>query len=374
MEGNIAKNAIGQLLQIAGITINGNQPWDIQIKNENFYNRTLHNPPLNLGESYMDAWWDCPKLDEFFNRALRANLETKLKKNKLTLLKLFLARILNLQTKERALVVGKQHYDLGNLLFECMLDSRMNYTCGYWKNANNLEEAQLAKLDLVCKKLMLKPGMRMLDIGCGWGALAQHAAKNYGVSVVGITISQEQLAYAKRQCEGLPVEFRFQDYRDVQEKFDRISSLGMFEHVGHLNYPTYLQMANRCLADDGLFLLHTIGSDVTYYRTNEWINKYIFPNGSLPSIAQIGHASERLFVMEDWHNFGADYDKTLMAWHQNFKDNWETKLKAHYDERFYRMWEYYLLASAGSFRARNMQLWQIVFSKKGITSGYQGVR
>ncbi|MHB1948940.1 MAG: cyclopropane fatty acyl phospholipid synthase [Gammaproteobacteria bacterium] len=373
MKGKIAKNATTELLQIAGITINGNQPWDIQVYNDQFYSRVLREGALGLGESYMDQWWQSANLDTFFYHLLRARVEKNLKKNKMILFKIFLARLLNFQNKHRALEVGKKHYDLGNFLFENMLDTRLVYTCGYWKNADNLEDAQLAKLDLTCQKLMLKPGMRILDIGCGWGSLAKHAAENYGVEVVGITISQQQVELAKKRCTGLPIDIRFQDYRDVNEKFDRIVSLGMFEHVGPLNYRTYFETAHRCLNDDGLFLLHTIGSNVTYFKTNEWTNKYIFPNGSLPSIAQIGKAVENLFVMEDWHNFGADYDKTLMAWDQNFETNWE-KLKSQYDERFYRMWRYYLLSCAGAFRARELQLWQIMLSKKGVVSGYQGIR
>lgn len=373
MKGNIAKRLIVDLLQSAGITVNGNKAWDVKIYNEKVYPRILHEGSLGTGESYMDSWWDCNKLDEFFFHVIRTNLEYKLRHGKTPFLQNILAKILNFQTKYRALEVGKKHYDLGNTLFECMLDSRMNYTCGYWKEATNLEEAQVAKLDLVCQKLQLKPGMRLLDIGCGWGALAKHAAEKYGANVVGVTISKQQMEYAQKITTGLPVEIRFQDYRDVREKFDRISSLGMFEHVGHLNYRHYLEITHRCLADEGLFLLHTIGSSVTYYKTNPWTDKYIFPNGALPSIAQIGKALEGLFVMEDWHNFGADYDKTLMAWHENFARHWE-ELKSIYDERFYRMWNFYLLSSAGSFRARDMQLWQIVLSKQGIVGGYQAIR
>ncbi len=370
---NFAKSIITELLQSAGITINGNAPGDIKIYNEQFYQRVLAETSLGLGESYMDLWWDCPDLDIFFYKLIRAGTEDKVKKNKRLLFKLFIARILNLQTQRRAFLVGQKHYDLGNDLFKSMLDSNMNYTCGYWKNAATLEEAQLAKLDLVCKKLYLKPGMRLLDIGCGWGGLAKFAAKNYGVSVVGITISIQQYEYAKQNCQGLPIEIRFQDYRDLTEKFDCIASLGMFEHVGHLNYRTYMQTVHNCLTEDGLFLLHTIGSNNSVTRADEWISKYIFPNGMLPSIAQIGRASEKLFIMEDWHNFGAYYDKTLMEWNHHFNKNWDI-LKSQYDERFYRMWNYYLLLSAGGFRARDMQLWQIVFSKKGILEGYQAPR
>ncbi len=367
------KHFFAELVQAAGITINGNNPWDIQIHHPAFYDRILQENSIGLGESYMDHWWDCNKLDEFFYRLLRANLDSKTKPNARLLIKLMLARFINFQTKYKSLRVGKQHYDIGNSLFERMLDHRLNYTCGYWKNAADLETAQLAKLKLVCDKLALQPGMRVLDIGCGWGSFAKYAAIQYGVSVVGVTISEQQCLYAKESCQGLPIEIRFQDYRDVQGTFDRIVSLGMFEHVGHLNYCHFMTLVHRCLAEEGLFLLHTIGSNKTLFKADEWISKYIFPSGMLPSISQIGKSIEGLFIMEDWHNFGADYDKTLMAWHQNFNQHWE-EIKIHYDDRFFRMWNYYLLQCAGGFRSRSMQLWQIVLSKKGILGGYQSIR
>lgn len=359
-----------EILKSAGIQPNGNKPWDIQVHNPAFYKRVLKEGSLGLGESYMDHWWDCENLDQFFERIIGADIENKIKANKWVLFKSMLLKFINLQTKRRALEVGKKHYDLGHQIFELMLDNRMNYSCGYWQNANNLDEAQANKLELTCQKLMLKPGMRLLDIGCGFGALSKYAAEHYDVKVVGVTISKEQCEYAKKNCAGLPVEIRFQDYRDIREQFDRVVSIGMFEHVGQLNYLTYMQVVKRCLKDGGLFLLHSIGSNMSNTTTNEWISKYIFPNGMIPSIAQIGKASEGLLVMEDWHNFGVDYDKTLMAWHENFKKNWD-QLKKHYDDRFYRMWNYYLLSCAAIFRTRDSQLWQIVFSKKGVKSGYQ---
>ncbi|HSW94270.1 MAG TPA: cyclopropane fatty acyl phospholipid synthase [Gammaproteobacteria bacterium] len=370
---NVAKSLIVELLNDAGITVNGQNPGDITVHNEQFYSRILRGGSLALGETYMDLWWDCTALDVLFERLMLAHTEDKIKRNIRLILKLALARIINFQTPKRAFQVGLKHYDLGNDLFECMLDRNMNYTCGYWKNASTLDEAQLAKLDLACRKLQLKPGMRVLDIGCGWGALAKHMAENYQVHVTGVTISKEQCDYAKNKCQGLPVDIRLQDYRELSGQFDRIVSLGMFEHVGHLNYRTYMNIVKKLLTDDGLFLLHTIGSNTSVTRTDEWIGKYIFPNGMLPSIAQIGKASEELLIMEDWHNFGASYDKTLMCWQKNFNTHWE-KLKAKYDERFYRMWNYYLLMCAGVFRAREMQLWQIVFSKQGIPGGYDAPR
>lgn len=376
MKRQLAKKIVSELAQSAGVTLNGNQPWDIQIHNEQFYDSILHGNTLALGEAYMNKWWDCASLDNLFEKLIHAGLEQKIKKDPRLLFKIAFAKLINLQTKNRAFEVGEKHYDLSNLLFQKMLDSRMNYTCAYWNTATTLEEAQLAKLELVCKKIQLQPGMRVLDIGCGWGAFAKYAAEKYGVNVVGVTISKQQIALAQQLCEGLPIEIRLQDYRDLNhthEKFDRIVSLGMFEHVGHLNYHTYMQTAHHILNDHGLFLLHTIGSNHTTVRTDEWISKYIFPNGMLPSIAQIGKASEPFFFMEDWHNFGVDYDRTLMSWHHNFNANWDT-LKPYFDERFYRMWNYYLLTCAGGFRAHAMQLWQIVFSKNGTQGRYTAPR
>jgi cyclopropane-fatty-acyl-phospholipid synthase len=254
-----------------------------------------------------------------------------------------------------------------------MLDKQMAYSCGYWRDAGNLDEAQENKLDLICRKLGLQPGTKVLDIGCGWGSLAKYAAEKYKAEVVGITVSQEQVDLARKICGGLPVEIKLMDYRDIRGQFDRIVSVGMIEHVGYKNYRTFMEVTHRCLQGDGLFLLHTIGSNKSRTSVDPWINKYIFPNGMLPSIKQLGSAIEGLFVMEDWHNFSADYDKTLMAWDGRFEDSWE-KLKSKYDEGFHRMWRYYLLSCAGSFRARKNQLWQIVLSKRGISGGYQSLR
>jgi len=360
-----------ELLALAEIHVNGPNPWDIKVHNDRFYARVLAGGSLALGESYMDGWWDCPALDQLFTRIFSSQLDKKI----LTFAMAWAAikaRLLNLQRTSKAFEIGEAHYDIGNYLYKAMLDKRMTYTCGYWKNAKNLDVAQEAKLDLVCKKVGLKKGMRVLDIGCGWGSFAKFAAEKYNVSVVGITVSKEQVELARERCKGLPVEIRLQDYREVNEKFDRVVSLGMFEHVGYKNYRTYMQVAKHCLAPDGLFLLHTIGGNASVTTTDPWIGKYIFPNSMLPSIKQIAEACEGLFVIEDWHNFGADYDKTLMAWHANFEKKWN-KLSSQYNERFHRMWRYYLLACAASFRSRKNQLWQIVLSN-GMKGGYRSSR
>ncbi len=357
-----------EMLSQAGITINGNQPQDIRVKNPEFFHRVLQEGSLGLGESYMDGWWECDRLDIFFQRILAAELDTHLPKHFSDIVRIASARIFNYQTRKRAWIVGKEHYDLGNDLFSRMLDPYMQYSCAYWKDAETLEQAQQAKLQMICEKLQLKPGMKLLDIGCGWGGLAQFAAQEYGVSVQGVTISAEQQKMAQDRCAGLDVKILLQDYRDLDEQFDRIVSVGMFEHVGPKNYRTYFEVVAKNLKPDGLFLLHTIGSNQTDLNVDPWINKYIFPNGCLPSVAHIASKSEDLFVLEDWHNFGCDYDRTLMAWYDAFQQSWP-EIKDNYSDRFYRMFTYYLNACAGAFRARNIQLWQVLLSPKGVEGG-----
>ncbi|CAM3939703.1 cyclopropane fatty acyl phospholipid synthase [Vreelandella rituensis] len=371
-EFSSSQRFVAELLEKADIQINGDRPWDIRFNAHGVIDEALARGNLGLGEAYMNGAWDAEHLDEFFYHLMRARLPDVINPRKLVFHHLR-SRLLNLQTAKRAFEVGEAHYDLGNDFYAAMLDSRMTYTCGYWKDADNLVEAQEAKLDLICRKLELKPGMRVLDIGCGWGSFMAYAAEHYGVECVGLTISREQADYGKSLMkQGLPVEFRLQDYREETEQFDRIISIGMFEHVGRKNYRTYMEVAERCLKDDGLFLLHTIGKNVRGTSPDPWIDKYIFPNGDLPALGHVTDAAEELFVVEDLHNFGADYDKTLMAWHENFEAAWP-QFAAVYGERFYRMWRYYLLSCAGAFRARDIQLWQFVLSKKGVIGGYHRV-
>ncbi len=359
-----SERIVRELLELAEVELNGKNPWDIQVHNPNLYSRVLNEASLGLGESYMDGWWDCEALDELIYRVLKARLDTKVRGNWKIALHFLQARLFNLQTRSRALKVGEYTYDLGNDLYCAMLDKRLNYTCGYWKDAATLDEAQDAKLDLVCRKIGLKPGMDVLEFGCGWGSFASYAAEKYGAHVVGVTISKEQLSFAQEVCKGLPVELRFQDYREVQGKFDAVISIGMVEHVGYKNYPEYMRVVDRCLKDDGIALVHCIGSNESTTMGEPWAAKYIFPNGMLPSIAQIGEALAPTFVMEDWHNFAPHYVPTLLAWYANFEKAWPG-LRAKYGDRFYRMWRFYLLNSAGAFRARAQQLWQIVFTRKG---------
>lgn len=370
-----AKSFFTELLTRAGIEIGGMRPWDVQVHDDRLWGRLLAYGSLGFGEAYMDGWWDSPALDECLTRLLRHDVRSKLRPNLSLLRDALAARVANRQSRRRAFEIGKRHYDAGNDLYRAMLDTRLTYTCGYWeRGAQTLDEAQEAKLDLTCRKIGLKPGQRVLDIGCGWGSFAKYAAEKYGAEVVGITVSQEQLALGKELCAGLPVELRLQDYRAVREPFDHVVSLGMVEHVGYRNYRDYVAVARRCITGDGFFLLHTIGGNRSVRHSEAWIDKYIFPNSMLPSAAQLARAAEGLFVMEDWHSFHATaYDKTLMAWYRNVETHWP-ELQATYDQRFHRMWTYYLNACAGLFRSRSIQLWQIVFSPRGVVGGYAPVR
>jgi cyclopropane-fatty-acyl-phospholipid synthase len=352
------------LLETAGITVNGDRPWDIRVHDERFFIRVLRDASLGLGESYMDGWWDCESIDQMIDRVLRANLREKVEKNLRLAWYVLRAKLFNRQSITRSPEVAHRHYDLGNNLYQAMLDKRLNYTCAYWKDADNLDDAQEAKLDLVCRKIGAHQGMTILELGCGWGSFARYAAEKFGASVVGVNISKEQLALGRELCQGLPVELLLQDYRQVEGTYDAVISIGVMEHVGCHNYRTYMQVVDRCLKPGGIAFVHTIGTNISRTTGEPWTDKYIFPNGMLPSIAQLGAAMEGLFVMEDWHNIGPHYDRTLMAWHANFTRAWP-ELKDTYGERFRRMWDYYLLISAGGFRSRTQQLWQIVFTREG---------
>lgn len=368
----LGRHLLDSVLSGTGVTVDGPNPWDIQIRDPAFYQRALLRGSLGAGEAYMDGQWDCERVDEMLFRVFRKSAHERMSSLR-KLMATMQRSIVNPQSRRRAFAVGEQHYDIGDDLYERMLDSRMMYSCGYWRNARDLEAAQEAKLDLVCRKLRLEPGMRILDIGCGWGGAAKYAAERYGVSVTGVTVSENQAAKAAESCKHLPVQILLSDYRELSGRFDRIFSIGMFEHVGLRNYRTYFQHARSLLADDGLFLLHTIGNNLSHRVNDPWVERYVFPNSLLPSMAHIAPAIEDCFVIEDWHSFGYDYDRTLLAWHERFREHWP-ELAPHYGERFRRMWELWLLSSAASFRARRLQLWQLLLSPRGVVGGMPEIR
>ncbi len=364
------KKAVLSLFDAAGVEVGGSQPHDIQVHDARFYKRFLHNGRLGLGETYMDSWWDCEDINAFIYHLLMGQQMMRMKtRNPEFLATMLLSKLLPAGSLARSKEIAEAHYDLDNDIFAAILDPYMQYTCGYWSEGiDNLDAAQEAKIDLICRKLQLKPGMRVLDCGCGWGGFAKFATENYGVNVTGISISKEQLSFAETLCAGLDVDFRFMDYRNLSEKFDRIVVVGMLEHVGRKYHRIFMQKMKAALKEDGMFLLHTIGSNHSHF-SSPWLEKYIFPGCFSPSIKHIGQATEDLFVMEDCHNIGPHYYPTLLAWHRNFEAAWP-QLSAKYDERFYRMWKFYLLSMAPGFKARVGQLWQIVMTHNGLVGGY----
>jgi len=358
-----AERTVRGLLEAADIRVGGTRPHDIQVHDPAFYTRALRDGRLGVGESYMDGQWDAIALDQFIARLLEARLNEKVQDWR-TVLYVAAARASNLQHVSRVFRAVEHHYDIGNDLYQAMLGETWSYTCAYWASASTLDEAQRAKFDLVCRKLGLERGMKVLELGCGWGSFAKFAAENYGVQVTGYTVSKEQVALGRELCKGLPVELRLQDYRDATGSYDRVLSIGMMEHVGHKNHRAYFETVDRCLAPGGVAFVHTIGSNVSETLIDSFFHKYVFPNALIPSLAQMARAMEGLFVPEDVHNIGPHYDPTLMAWHANFEAAWPA-LRARYDERFRRLWRFYLLASAGSFRSRFTQLYQVVLTRPG---------
>lgn len=360
-----ARDVCIELLASGGITVDGSEPWDVTIHDERLWSRLLRDGTLGAGEAYVEGWWDSRALDQTIHRLQRIKVVDALRENWMIVPQLLKARVLNLQTVRRAFGNGQHHYDIGNDLYEAMLDRRMLYTCALWSTgARTLDEAQEAKLDLVCRKIDLRPGMRVLDLGCGWGGFAAYAAERYGVEVVGITVSREQVRSAKERYAHLPIDIRLDDYRNASGSYDAVVSIGLMEHVGPKNYRGYMELVERCLAPGGVAFVHTIAGNKQRAHIDPWFDKYIFPNSALPSLAQLVTAMEDIFIPEDVHNIGEDYDPTLMAWFERFDAAWP-ELRARYDEKFYRMWKFYLLASAGSFRARAQQLFQIVMTRRG---------
>jgi len=367
-----SKSLALRILDEVGIPVNGSEPWSIQVHNEKLWDRVMSQHQLGLAEAYMDGWWDCEALDVMLTKLLEVDVLKFLRITPVVTAHAIKSTVLNRQTKKRAAANAKHHYNIGNDLYSRMLDSEMVYSCGYWPKAKNLEEAQFAKLDLICKKLKLEPGMKVLDIGSGWGGFLRHAVKHYGVVGTGISPADNQINLAREKSVGLDITFIQQDYRDLTGQFDRIVSVGMMEHVGPKNLKTFFSKCDELLTKDGVMLHHTIASNLSKLVTDPFFDRYIFPGGVLPSLTQISAAVEQKFIIEDVHNFGPDYDPTLMAWHENINKRWSEI--PNYDERFRRMWNYYLLSSAAGFRARNIELIQVVFRRMHHHGRYEAVR
>jgi len=361
-----------RILGLAGIEVNGKNAWDIQVHDDRLWNRIISQRELGLAEAYMDGWWDVESIDQFLTKLLEINVLDKAPFSISLVGHAVKSTVLNRQTKARATANAKHHYNIGNDLYARMLDKEMAYSCGYWKSAKTLDQAQIAKFDLICRKLELKPGMKLLDIGCGWGGLLRYAAKNYGIIGTGISPADNQIELARAKNGKLKIEYLQMDYRDLSGKFDRIVSVGMMEHVGPKNLETFFNKCISLLAPDGMMLHHTIASNETKQVTDPFFDRYIFPGGVLPSLAQISKAVEKKVIIEDVHNFGPDYEKTLLAWHARINKRWSEI--PNYDERFRRMWNYYLLSSAAGFRARHIQLLQVVFRPMTSRGAYKAVR
>ena len=370
----MVQDVVEGLLAQADVQVNGDRPWDLQVHDKGAYRRILAEGSVGLGETYMDGWWSCEAVDQLFAKLVLARLNKTVVplSAKWNVLR---SRLFNLQTRLGSRRVIDRHYEISPAVFMSFLDPYNQYTCGYFKDTSDLNVAQENKLDLICRKLHLTENDRVLDIGCGWGGFAKFAAERYGCHVTGITISDQQLEYGKTFCEGLPVTLLKSDYRDFdQTGFDKVLVCGMIEHVGHRNYRPLMEVVHRSLRDGGHFLLHTIGRHSSGTSTDPWITKYIFPNSMLPSARQLTTEAQGLFALDNWHNFGSSYDPTLMAWHKNFVDNWES-IREGYDDRFCRMFTYYLLSCAAVFRVNKKVLWQLVLTKRrGAVAGYQSVR
>jgi cyclopropane-fatty-acyl-phospholipid synthase len=350
------------MLESIGIEVGGAKRHDIQVLDSSFFARVLRDGALGFGESYVDGDWESSALDETLTRLARADLNTFMGNRWHAIPRTLKARLRKMQSKAR--YVGGHHCEVRNGLFASMLDEKMIYSCADWRDSEDLDAAQEAKLDLVCRKIGLREGMSVLDLGCGWGSFAKYAAERYGARVKGVTVSKQQVELARYRCAGLPVEILLQDDRTVVGTYDAVISLGSLEYVGSKNYRRHVDLAESCVAPDGIALVHAIGGSRSWKTPAPWNHKYMFPKAALPTVTQLGRAIEGNFVLEDVHNVGPDYDRTLMAWDENVRRAWPD-LKAGYGDRFYRMWRYYLCMRAAGFRTRQLQLYELVLTRKG---------
>jgi cyclopropane-fatty-acyl-phospholipid synthase len=376
MVNRLFKPLFESLLSGSGVRVGGDRPWDIRVNRDRLYRRALRGS-LGVGESYIDGDWDCEALDELFRRVLSSDARRYPLVRAAEGLKALQARFTNLQTKRRSRAVAEEHYDLDHRMYALFLGPWNQYTCCFFDGTDDLERAEVRKLELICDKLELRPGDRLLDIGCGWGGLAKYAAQVRGCEVTGISLSDQQIRYAVEYTKGLPVTIRKLDYRDLPASglapFDKISIVGMIEHVGYKNYATLMGVVHQMLKPDGLFLLHTIGNCERTQVVDPWIEKYIFRNSMAPAMSQLADAAEGRFVIEAWENYGQHYVPTLQAWYDRFNANWD-RIRAlatakPFDERFRRMWNYYLMSCKAAFEVEQLHLWQLVMTRRGSGRG-----
>jgi cyclopropane-fatty-acyl-phospholipid synthase len=364
------KETVETFLNECEIQIDGANQGDIIVKDDRFYSMCINYGELGFGESYMYGYWDSKNLYEtLYNGIKNCHKVSYMNLNSIAFNRYFNNMFYNNQTIDKASADVQAHYNKGNDLYERMLDkTNMQYTCGFFQDTNDLETAQIQKLNIIAQKLNLKPGEKLLDIGCGWGNLINFMTTNYGVKGIGITISSEQLKFCKEKYkDNKNAEFLLIDYRNIPDdmKFDKIVSVGMFEHVGKKNFEEYFDIVYKHLNDDGLALIHTMGQQskmINATAHSEWIDKYIFPGGEIPDWEDLSKIISKRFFIHDWHNFGKYYARTFEAWYNNINKRWNEI--PNYNEEFRRMWNFYLVSFIVNFDLCRLLLFQILISKK----------
>jgi cyclopropane-fatty-acyl-phospholipid synthase len=357
-----ARPLVAAVLRTAGIHLGGDQPWDVQVTDPRFYSSVLLRGSLGFGESYMRGWWHVEDLEEVAYRLSRAGLHWVARALPPHLVALAAASFSNRQTRTDSVNLVDRHYNLGNDLFRGFLGRSMVYSCAYFDDTESLDRAQELKLDLICRRLGLKAGERLLDIGGGWGEFARHAALHYGCHVTSINIADEQIRHARERCAGLPVEIVKCDYRDLRGSFDKVAVIAMLTHVGHSNYRRFMTIVHDCLATGGRVLVETLGSRISKVNCEPWTNRYIFPGGVVPSLRQIDRAADGLLARTEVTEFGHHYVPTLRSWNANLHASWP-QLAGRYPETTRLMLGYFFLTVAGAFRAGHLKYWHVQLQK-----------
>jgi len=348
----------------AGVTVNGPNPWDIRVLDNRLFRRVVGTRELGFGDSYVEGWWECDRIDELVTRILRTGIKRILPPGISGLTLAARSVITNTQGSERAGDNATAHYGQHDALLRLILGEPLVYSCADWRDATDLADAQHAKIDRLASKLQLRPGMRVLDIGCGWGATADYLSTRHGVIVVGITPVAAQATHAARHHRHSDVSFVTTDFSNFTspKPFDRIYSVGMVEHVGPKNLKPFFRHCQDLLVDDGIMFHQTIGRRTPRASTDAWIDRRIFPGGAIPSVQQLSRAWSAGWVLEDFENLGPDYDRTLMAW-LGLLEGKKDQVLDQFGEEMYRTFRFYFQYCAGAFRARELQLWQLVLTK-----------